>query len=200
MSGQVDIIISKKALDEIEEASRKLVLLQDKMLEINRIGAKSTGVGNNQNLTTEIAEIKKLIGANKELVNSKKKTIKTIEGTANALNQEISKLRRQQKTLSTTNRSYLQFEMRIKGVQHKLKQLTRTHSQVSIATRKTGKATGGLSSKFGGLGKVLKGAGVIYLLMKLKDLAIVMVKNFFELAKTFDSLGFALDRTSKNLE
>lgn len=200
MSGQVDIIISKKALQEIEEASRKLGLLQEKMLEINRIGSQSTGVGNNQNLTTEIAEIKKLITANKELVNSKKKTIKTIEGTANAYNQEISKLRKQQQALSTTNRSYLQFEMRIKSVQFKLKQLAKTHSQVSIATRKTGKSTGGFLSSLGGVGKILAGGGVLFALQKLKDLSIALIKNFFDLAKTFDSLGFALDRTSKNLE
>ena len=200
MSGQVDIIISKKALQEIEEASRKLGLLQEKMLEINRIGSQSTGVGNNQNLTTEIAEIKKLITANKELVNSKKKTIKTIEGTAKAYNQEISKLRKQQQALSTTNRSYLQFEMRIKSVQFKLKQLAKTHSQVSIATRKTGKSTGGFLSSLGGVGKILAGGGVLFALQKLKDLSIALIKNFFDLAKTFDSLGFALDRTSKNLE
>ena len=200
MSGQVDIIISKKALEEIEEASRKLGLLQEKMVEINRIGSQSTGVGNNQNLTTEIAEIKKLITANKELVNSKKKTIKTIEGTAKAYNQEISKLRKQQQALSTTNRSYLQFEMRIKSVQFKLKQLAKTHSQVSIATRKTGKSTGGLSSRFGSLGNILKGGGIIFALQQIKVLSIALIKNFFDLAKTFDSLGFALDRTSKNLE
>jgi tape measure domain-containing protein len=200
MSGQVDIIISKKALAEIEKAQLELTKLQKKMLEINRLGSKSKGVANNQNLTKEIAEIKKLIGANKELTATKKKAIKTIQGTARAYNEQIKKLRKQQEELSTTNRSYRQFEMRIMGVKHKLKQLTKTYSQVSIAKRKAGKATGGLIGKFGKLGKVIKGVGLIFLLMQLKDLAIQMVRNFFELAKTFDSLGFALERTSKNLE
>ena len=74
---------------------------------------------------------------------------------------EISALKKQQLALSNSNKSWLQYQLRIMKVESKLKSLTKVQSQVSIATRKTGKATGGLSSKFGGLGKVLKGAGVI---------------------------------------
>lgn len=199
MAGQVDIIISKQAMAEIETATAKLEALRLKVLEVNKAGAKTTGVSNNDDIVREIQKTNQLIAAQKNLISSKKKTTAAIKGTAQALANEINQLKKEQNTLTTSNKSWLQYEMRIMKVQTKLKQLTATQSQVSIATRKSSSANKGFGSSLGGIGKLLKGGGILFALMKLKDLAVSLVKNVFSLAKQFDSLRFALERTSSSL-
>jgi len=199
MAGQVDIIISKQAMAEIETATAKLEALRLKVLEVNKAGAKTTGVSNNDNIVQEIQKTNQLIAAQKNLISTKKKTAKAIVGTAQALSNEISQLKKEQSTLTTSNKSWLQYEMRIMKVQVKLRQLTATQSQVSIATRKSSNASKGFSGSLGGIGKILKGGGLLFALMKLKDLAVSLVNNVFSLAKQFDSLRFALERTSSSL-
>ena len=199
MAGQVDIIISKQAMAEIETATAKLETLRLKVLEVNKAGAKTTGVSNNDNIVKEIQKTNQLIASQKNLISAKKKTTAAIKGTAQALANEINQLKKEQNTLTTSNKSWLQYEMRIMKVQSKLKSLTATQSQVSIATRKSSNANKGFSGSLGGIGKVLKGGGILFALMKLKDLAVSLVKNVFSLAKQFDSLRFALERTSSTL-
>lgn len=199
MAGQVDIIISKQAMAEIETATAKLETLRLKVLEVNKAGAKTTGVSNNDDIVREIQKTNQLIAAQKNLISTKKKTAKAIVGTAQALANEINQLKKEQNTLTTSNKSWLQYEMRIMKVQSKLKSLTATQSQVSIATRKSTSATKGFSGSLGGLGNILKGGGILFALMKLKVLAVSLVKNVFNLAKQFDSLRFALERTSASL-
>ena len=199
MAGQVDIIISKQAMAEIETATAKLETLRLKVLEVNKAGAKTTGVSNNDNIVKEIQKTNQLIASQKNLISAKKKTTAAIKGTAQALANEINQLKKEQNTLTTSNKSWLQYEMRIMKVQSKLKSLTATQSQVSIATRKSSNANKGFSGSLGGIGKVLKGGGILFALMKLKDLAVALVKNVFSLAKQFDSLRFALERTSASL-
>ena len=199
MAGQVDIIISKQAMAEIETATAKLETLRLKVLEVNKAGAKTTGVSNNDDIVREIQKTNQLIAAQKNLISSKKKTTAAIKGTAQALANEINQLKKEQNTLTTSNKSWLQYEMRIMKVQAKLKSLTTTQSQVSMATRKSASATKGFGSSLGSVGKLLTGGGILFALNKLKDLAIALVKNIFNLAKQFDSLRFALERTSSTL-
>ena len=199
MAGQVDIIISKQAMAEIETATAKLETLRLKVLEVNKAGAKTTGVSNNDDIVREIQKTNQLIAAQKNLISSKKKTTAAIKGTAQALANEINQLKKEQNTLTTSNKSWLQYEMRIMKVQVKLRQLTATQSQVSMATRKSANASKGFAGSLGGIGKLLKGGGILFALMKLKDLTVALVKNVFSLAKQFDSLRFALERTSASL-
>ena len=199
MAGQVDIIISKQAMAEIETATAKLEKLRLKLLEVNKAGAKTTGVSNNDEIVKEIQKTNQLIAAQSKLASSKKKTAQAIVGTAQALSKEISQLKKEQSTLTTSNKSWLQYEMRIMKVQGKLRQLTATQSQVSIATKKSANASKGFAGSLGGVGKLLTGGGIILALNKVKDLAIALVKNIFNLAKQFDSLRFALERTSSTL-
>jgi len=201
MAGQVDIIISKKAIEEIKVATDKLELLHREILKVNTAGSKTTmgGVQGNDKIVAEIQAINKLITANKNLTETKKRSVKTIEGTAKALNLEISKLQKEQKELTTSNKSWLQYEMRILKVKGRLKELTSTYSQVSIATRKADKSNKGFFSGLGNIKGILTGGGILFALTKLKDLAMKLFTSVFELAKTFDSLRFALERTSKTL-
>jgi len=200
MAGQVDIIISKQAIKEITDATAKLELLHQKILEVNIAGSKGKGVSNNDAIVKELQAINSLISANKKLVSSKKKSVSAIKGTAKALLSEISALKKEQATLTTSNKSWLQYEMRIMKVQGKLKQLISTQSKVSIATRKSTKSTKGFFSSLKGIGGLLKGGGLIFAITKMKDLFIGLVKNIFDLAKQFDSLRFALERTSSSLQ
>ena len=199
MAGQVDIIISKQAMAEIETATAKLENLRLKVLEVNKAGAKTTGVSNNDDIVQEIQKTNQLIAAQKNLISSKKKTTAAIKGTAQALANEINQLKKEQNTLTTSNKSWLQYEMRIMKVQVKLRQLTATQSQVSMATRKSANASKGFAGSLGGIGKLLKGGGILFALLKLKDLASALVSNIFGLAKQFDSLRFALERTSSSM-
>ena len=199
MAGQVDIIISKQAMAEIETATAKLETLRLKVLEVNRAGAKTTGVSNNDDIVREIQKTNQLIAAQKNLISAKQKTVTAIKGTAQALANEINMLKKEQNTLTTSNKSWLQYEMRIMKVQGKLRSLTATQSSVSISTKKAANATKGFSGSLGGVGKLLKGGGILFALMQLKDLAVSLVKNVFGLAKQFDSLRFALERTSSSL-
>ena len=200
MAGQVDIIISKQAMAEITTATEKLETLRLKVLEVNKAGAKTTGVSNNDDIVQEIQKTNALIAAQKNLISVKRKTTKALHGTAQALADEINQLKKEQNTLTTSNKSWLQYEMRIMKVQGKLKSLTATQSQISVATRKSAQSTKSFAGSLGGLGNILKGGGILFALMKLKDLAVSLVTNFFGLAKTFDSLRFALERTSKTVQ
>ena len=199
MAGQVDIIISKQAMAEIETATAKLETLRLKVLEVNKAGSKTTGVSNNDDIVREIQKTNQLIAAQKNLISAKQKTVTAIKGTAQALANEINMLKKEQNTLTTSNKSWLQYEMRIMKVQGKLRSLTATQSSVSISTKKAANATKGFSGSLGGVGKLLKGGGILFALMQLKDLAVSLVKNVFGLAKQFDSLRFALERTSSSL-
>ena len=199
MAGQVDIIISKQAMAEIETATAKLEALRLKVLEVNKAGAKTTGVSNNDDIVREIQKTNQLIAAQKNLISTKKKTAKAIVGTAQALSNEISQLKKEQSTLTTSNKSWLQYEMRIMKVQAKLKSLTTTQSQVSMATRKSTSATKGFGSSLGSVGKLLAGGGILMAIKKLVDMAVALTKHIFSLAKQFDSLRFALERTSSTL-
>ena len=199
MAGQVDIIISKQAMAEIDSATAKLEALRLKLLDVNKAGSQTKGVSNNDKIVEEIQKTNALIASQKNLVSNKKKATASIKGTAQALVREISQLKKEQSTLSTSNRSWLQYEMRIMKVQGKLRQLTATQNKVSIATRKSSKASGGFMKSLGGIGKLLTGGGILFGLMKLKDLAVALFKNIFDLAKQFDSLRFALERTSSSL-
>lgn len=199
MAGQVDIIISKQAMAEIETATAKLETLRLKVLEVNKAGSKTTGVSNNDDIVKEIQKTNQLITAQKNLISAKQKTVTAIKGTAQALANEINMLKKEQNTLTTSNKSWLQYEMRIMKVQGKLRSLTATQSSVSISTKKAANSTKGFSGSLGGVGKLLKGGGILFALMQLKDLAVSLVKNVFGLAKQFDSLRFALERTSSSL-
>jgi len=199
MAGQVDIIISKQAMAEIETATAKLETLRLKVLEVNKAGAKTTGVSNNDDIVREIQKTNQLIASQKNLISSKKKTTAAIKGTAQALANEINQLKKEQNTLTTSNKSWLQYEMRIMKVQGKLRSLISTQSQVSMATRKSSTASKGFAGSLGGIGKVLKGGGILFGLMKLKDISVALFKNVFDLAKQFDSLRFALERTSSSM-
>ena len=66
MAGQVDIIISKQAMAEIETATAKLETLRLKVLEVNKAGAKTTGVSNNDDIVKEIQKTNQLIAAQKK--------------------------------------------------------------------------------------------------------------------------------------
>jgi len=199
MAGQVDIIISKQAIAEIDSATAKLETLRLKLLDVNKAGSQTKGVSNNDKIVEEIQKTNALIAAQKNLVSNKKKATASIKGTAQALVREISQLKKEQKTLSTSNRSWLEYEMRIMKVQGNLRQLMATQNKVSIATRKSSKASGGFMKSLGGIGKLLTGGGILFGLIKLKDLAVALFKNIFDLAKQFDSLRFALERTSSSL-
>jgi tape measure domain-containing protein len=152
MAGQVDVIISKQAIKEIQIATAQLEQLRIKILQVNKAGAKSGGVGvsDNQALTSQLATLNKLVVANNKLSVSANKRLNAIKKNTAATNQSTSANKRNANSL-------------------------------------------------GGIGKVLKGGGILFALMKLKDLTVSLVKDVFNLAKQFDSLRFALERTSASL-
>ena len=152
MAGQVDVIISKQAIKEIQIATAQLEQLRIKILQVNKAGAKSGGVGvsDNQALTSQLATLNKLVVANNKLSVSANKRLNAIKKNTAATNQSTSANKRNANSL-------------------------------------------------GGIGKMIKGGGVLYLLYKLKEVAVALVKDVFNLAKQFDSLRFALERTSNSM-
>ena len=152
MAGQVDVIISKQAIKEIQIATAQLEQLRIKILQVNKASAKSGGVGvsDNQALTSQLATLNKLVVANNKLSASANKRLNAIKKNTAATNESTSANKRNAKSI-------------------------------------------------GGIGKMIKGGGALYLLYKLKEIAVALVKNIFNLAKQFDSLRFALERTSSSL-
>tara|TARA_R110002167_G_scaffold241725_3_gene446983 strand:+ start:2928 stop:5783 length:2856 start_codon:yes stop_codon:yes gene_type:complete len=146
-NGQVDVIVSKAAIEEIERATRKLEKLHEKILEVNKASAKgSGGVSNNKSITKEISETNKLIAANNKL-----------QATAN---KRLSSIK---KNTSATNKN-------------------------TTATRKASSASKALAGSFNLI-------GIAMIAMKVKE----FVKNIFNLAKTFESLRFSLQKTSNSI-
>jgi len=147
MAGQVDIIISQKAIDEIKNATAELDTLHRKILAVNSAGAKSTtGIGNNQAIVKEIEALNKLIAANNT-------------ATQSIINKALANKRG---TIAT--------EESTRAIQNKTKSII-------------------------GVNSALKAMGILLIAQKVKEFAL----HIFSLAKTFDSLKFALEKTSKNI-
>jgi tape measure domain-containing protein len=149
MAGQVDVIISKQAIKEIQIATAQLEQLRIKILQVNKASAKSGGVGvsDNQALTSQLVTLNKLVTANNKLSVSANKRLTAIKKNTAATNQSTS------------------------------------------ANKKNAKSVGSLSNG-------VKALGIAFISTRI----VQFISNVFSLAKTFDSLRFALERTSTNLE
>tara|TARA_R110000851_G_scaffold129366_2_gene262022 strand:- start:2384 stop:5197 length:2814 start_codon:yes stop_codon:yes gene_type:complete len=146
-NGQVDVIVSKAAIEEIERATRKLKKLHEKILEVNKASAKGKGgVSNNKSITKEISQTNKLIAVQNKLQKTANRTSSFIE-----------------KNTSATMKS-------------------------TAATRKATKASTGFRN-------ALNLIGTAMIAMKIKQ----FISNVFNLSKTFDSLKFAIEKTSNSM-
>jgi len=203
-SGQVDVIISEKAIADIKNAITELDTLSKKILEVNEAGAnRGGGINNNKEIVQELQSLNKLIATNKEVTKSIKtkaaaqNTSKTAHaGSANALNNQISKLKKQQAALTTSNRSWLQYEQKILKVKNQLNALTKTQSKVYINTKKQIAATNTSSKGFLGLGSSIRSVLGAFGLISGIHIFANIAKDTFNLVKKLDSLKFALESIS----
>jgi len=111
MAGQVDVIVSKKAIAEIEKATQELNKLHNKILQINKAGAnaKVGGVDNNQAIIKEIQSINKLITANNKLTSANGKRISAMRNSTKATKSSTSANKKSLvviRALSTAMRSF----------------------------------------------------------------------------------------------
>lgn len=149
MAGQVDVIVSKKAIDEIKRATEELNKLHAKILQVNKSGAKSKvgGIGNNQALVSELQSINKLITANNKLAAANGKRLASLNSATKATKRSTSA------------------------------------NKKSLSVLKS-------------LSAAMRGFVGLFVIQKIAEFG----KAIFELAKTFDSLRFAIEKTSRTIE
>ena len=78
-----------------------------------------------------------LVDSLKKTTSQNNKTKKAIEGTEKAFLNQIAKLRQSQKTLATTNESWIKYEQRINTVKNKIEKLTETKAKQKIVIQGT---------------------------------------------------------------
>ena len=93
-NGQVDIIVSKKAIDEIQVATNQLEKLRKKILQVNKASAKGGGgVSGNKDISLQIQRTNQLIIATNRLIQSQNKLVPSTKKntTATKKNAKASK-------------------------------------------------------------------------------------------------------------
>ena len=84
-SGQVDVIISKQAIDEIAKATADLELLSKKILAVNTASAKGGGgVKNNKELNLRLQKTNQLVTATNKLIQVQSKELASIKRNTTA--------------------------------------------------------------------------------------------------------------------
>jgi tape measure domain-containing protein len=197
----------KVALDgstlALNDQINKLKVLQSEKATSNKLWLqyelKIKGVKEELNTLTRVQS--KVYLSTKKLSNANSKATVTIAGTVDALNKEINGLRKLQSAKAADNRSWLQYELRIKAVQNKLSSLRATQSGVYLSTKKQTAATTqntvankvntkSIQVKTTALRALRNTFGLFIGFHFLKE----VVLSIFEMTKNFDSLRFSMEK------